>query len=91
MTNFNNLIKIHYFPFATAGQTAGGDAEQGGRNPFVKIGDQIKLHSRHGTYRVLEITDGYFRVSVVRSGWLIRNSHEYKCAWNDFRCWSRKN
>jgi|GEM_PF-1972506 len=90
MAMFNHLQRLFYFPSEIAGKNTPEQTEGNGRNPFVKIGDQIKLHTRSGTYRVLEIEEGYFVVTGITYKWFIKSVLEFECKWSEFRCWSRK-
>lgn len=57
-------------------------------NPFLKIGDKIRLHSRHGEFYVLSINEIGFTVSEIRHGSV--KGKLLECPWNDFRNWSKR-
>lgn len=60
------------------------------QNPFVKIGDRVKLHSRSGTYRVLDIQPDHFTAIDITSHWFSRKAKDITCSWDEFKGWSRK-
>lgn len=82
------IIQMNYAPLELSGYGAFAMEPSSNRNPFVKIGDKVKLFSQHGTFRVLNITDTYFVVSNKKSTWFIKRIYEYKCGWEDFRGWA---
>lgn len=64
-----------------------GQTKAGTPNPFVKIGDKIKIHSHSGPFIVDSISNGGFVVKHY-SKRMNREKLIY-CTWDDFRNWCK--
>ncbi|GAB3349878.1 hypothetical protein GCM10027566_06580 [Arachidicoccus ginsenosidivorans] len=90
MAKFNQLPAFLYSPVEVSGYSDNKDTGNNFRNPFVNLGDKIKLHSKSGTYKIVELDDWSFTVTDINHKWFIKRMKQYKCTWDDFRCWARK-
>ena len=81
------------FQYSPTHNTPGSEMDvnlHGNRNPFVKIGDRVKLHSRNGSYRVLATENDHFVVADLNHHWFSHTRKDIKCTWDEFKGWSRK-
>lgn len=83
-------IRFQFAPVEINSYSSFIESNINNKNPFVKVGDSVKLHSRKGAFRVIEIDNNFFVVSFVKTRFFIKTVVELRCSWVDFRGWVKK-